>query len=413
MKVGILSIGDEVLFGEIVDTNAPWIAAKLHGEGLTVIRHACVGDRERDIVEALKGLSEKCGALIVTGGLGPTSDDVTSHAAATAAGTTLALHDDALAHLKEMAETRGATFFPLNQKQALLPAGCGVIPNPIGTACGFTLSLGKCRCFFLPGVPAEMKRMFEETLLPLLKGESGGRVAITRTFRVFGLSEAALEPLLKEVEQPERGIGIAYCVDFPQIEVKLRGSGEDRALLQERMQEAERKVREILREWIVAEEGETIDTVVARLLRERGKTLSLAESCTGGMIASRITDLPGSSAYFLEGAVTYSNAAKVRLLGVPEETIREHGAVSTETAIAMATGMRRAAGSDLSLAVTGVAGPGESEAKPAGTVHIALADANGCDSRLYRFHGDRGQVRLLTVVTALDLLRRHLLKSSP
>jgi nicotinamide-nucleotide amidase len=411
VKIATLSIGDELLCGEIVDTNAPFIAARLCAIGLKVQRHLAVGDAEQDIIAAIRTLAGQSDAVIVTGGLGPTSDDVTARAAAEATGRPLVLNGEALAHLGGFVEKLGRNLHPSNDKQALLPAEATLIPNPTGTACGFSLLYQGCTLFFLPGVPSEMARMLDETVIPgIRKRCPERRVILTRVLKVFGPSEAKVDALLTGVAEPGSPLTLAFRVVFPEILVKLRAEGDDERHTAAVLAAACRTARERLGGSIFAEDGETIDSVVAALLRAKGATLSLAESCTGGLVAKRITDISGSSAYFLEGAVTYADAAKTRVLGVSPELLQEKGAVSAEVARAMAEGMRRRSGSDLALAVTGIAGPaGGSEEKPVGTVYIALADRAGCQAEGYRFFGNREEIRTITAFTALDRLRRHLL----
>jgi len=256
-----------------------------------------------------------------------------------------------------------------------------------------------------------MVQMLEESVIPVIRERCAERrVILTRVLKVFGPSEADVDYLLTGVAEPGSPVTLAFRVDFPEILVKLRAEGDDEIHITAALDNACRKAREKLAGYIFAEDGETIDSVVAALLRERGITLSLAESCTGGLLAKRITDIPGSSAYFLEGAVTYADAAKTRILGIPPDLVREKGAVSSEVAVAMAEGIRQRSGSDLALAVTGIAGPaGGSEEKPVGTVFIALAHRAGCQAERYRFFGNRQEIRTITAFTALDRLRRHLL----
>jgi nicotinamide-nucleotide amidase len=416
MNVSTLSIGDEVILGEIIDTNAAHIAGKLYDEGIIVKRHLCVGDNEDDIVAAIESLSGENRFVVVSGGLGPTSDDMTAKAAAKAAGKRLVLNDEALTHLQNFYTRVGREMLPGTEKQCMLPAKAKLIPNPTGTACGFILPHNATSFFFLPGVPAEMKRMLEQTVLPAITAEKPDDFFLgTRVFRVFGLSETQLQNRVEEIANVEKGLGIAYCVNFPEVFVKLRAVGEEKEYVNGILDEGSALLREKLGDFVFADGDEdTIDIVVWRLLKEKGLTLSLAESCTGGLIAKRITDMPGSSAYFAEGAVTYSNAAKTRVLGIPEAVIAEKGAVSSTVAMAMARGIRLRSGSDISVAVTGIAGPdGGTEAKPVGTVYIALADREGCKAKHYRFFGDRERIRSITAFTALDWLRRYLLSVPP
>jgi nicotinamide-nucleotide amidase len=411
MKIATLSIGDEVVFGEIVDTNAPHIARHLYDVGLKVQRHLAVGDAEEDVMAAIRTLASTSEAVIATGGLGPTTDDITAAAAAKAANLRLELNKKALAHLRRFLAERGRNVDSANKKQALLPAGSGMIPNPTGTACGFHFQLNDCTFYFLPGVPREMARMIEETVIPMLREQSlQDSIIRIRVLKLFGLPEAEAGTRLGGLTGADSPVTVAFQVDFPEIRIKLRAEGDDERLVVRLLDETCLKAREKLQGYIFAENDETMDSVVATLLRTKGLTLSLAESCTGGLLAKRITDIPGSSAYFLEGAVTYSNAAKIRILGVSPRLLEEKGAVSSEVAMAMASGMRKVSGSDIALAVTGIAGPdGGAPGKPVGTVFLALSTNSGCQTREYRFFGSRKEIRTITSFTALDLLRRHLL----
>ena len=411
MNISTLSIGDEVIFGEIVDTNVAHISSRLYESGFQLRRHLCVGDNEPDIMDAIEMLASHNDFVIATGGLGPTIDDLTARSAARATGRRLVLNEDALAHLKERYRIMGREMLPSTEKQALLPTKISLVPNPIGTACGFIIPHKGCFLFFLPGVPVEMKRMLAETVIPYILSRTKQKTSIeTRVMRVLGLSETHIENRIKELARPREGLTIAYCVSFPEVEVKLRGEGDNEARIKELLDTTAEKVRELLGDHVVAEGGETIDTVVAALFRKKGVTLSLAESCTGGLIAARITNLAGSSGYFLEGAVTYSNETKIRRLQVAPELLEKEGAVSSATAMAMARGIRKSSGSDIALAVTGIAGPeGGSEEKPVGTVFLALAGRSDCTAKRYQFSGDRERIRRMTAFTALDWLRRHLI----
>ena len=408
MRVATLSIGDELLSGEVVDTNQSHIADRLYDAGIRVLRHLTVPDHEESIVQALQELARSSDAVVVTGGLGPTPDDLTARAAARAAGVGQELSEQALRHLEVFAGRISGGLHPANRRQALLPAGCTLVPNPLGTACGFVVRIEAADFFFLPGVPYEMERMLEETVLPRLgRGEGASWQRVTLKF--FGLAEAAAAELLQGALPEGSPVQLAYCVKFPEIHLILRAAKQHSDLLRE----AAATVRQRLGDFVFARDRETMDDRLALLFREKGVTLALAESCTGGMIAARITAVPGSSAYFLEGNVTYSNEAKSRMLGVPAELIERHGAVSAEVARAMAAGARRAAGSDLALSVTGIAGPdGGTPEKPVGTVYLALADASSCLVKRYNFQGDRDVVRSVTCFTALDWLRKHLLAAT-
>lgn len=412
MRISTLSVGDELLCGQITDTNAGTIAEAFLYHGLRVQRHMSVGDSEPDIIEALLELARNSDAIIVTGGLGPTADDLTARAAARATGRRLVLNDHAKAHVREMSgQLASLIVCPLNDKQAMIPAKTTLIPNPTGTACGFHLMNNGCFMFFLPGVPSEMSRMLHESVLPFLAERTTGKRAIRmERLNVFGPGEAEVDEMLGGIARPDQGLYLGICVTFPWMRITLRAEADSDDKAAALLAPAARLAQERLQEYVFSKDDITIDETVAALFIQQGMTLALAESCTGGMIAQRMTSISGSSRYFLEGAVTYSNAAKTRHLGVDATLLVEKGSVSGEVASAMAKGVRRAAGSDLGLAVTGIAGPdGGTEDKPVGTVFISLAAPDGCWTKRFLFSGSRDEIRTITAWTALDWLRRYLL----
>ncbi len=406
LKISVLTVGDELINGEMSDTNTACIARALSAYGFALRDAQSVGDVEADIEEAILGLCTRRDIVIVTGGLGPTGDDLTARAAAHALGRRLVLHDDALAQIRQFFARSGRAMHPRNEKQALLPQKATVLPNSCGTAPGFSLRQGGCDLFFLPGVPVEMEAMLHASVLPRLLERCGdlapGR---ERVFKIFGLHEPKVEEIVAAAPLPE-GVHIAFGVDFPLVHLKLRARGEDADTLLDR---AEVPVRRALSEHIVAVGEETLAGNVARLLSASGLTLSLAESCTGGLICARLTDISGSSAFLERGAVTYANSAKADWLGVPAAVLENDGAVSEACALAMAKGMRRAAGTDLALSVTGIAGPtGGTAQKPVGTVFFALATPESEQVKGYLFHGDRNRIRTMAVCMGLEWLRRYL-----
>lgn len=414
MKISTLSIGDELICGQITDTNAGAIASALIAEGLRVKRHLTVGDNEPDIMDALNELGRGSEMVIVTGGLGPTTDDLTSRAAARATGRRLVINEEARAHVRMMSGRMGAPDSGAeNDKQAMIPSKSSLIINPTGTACGFQLTHNGSFMFFMPGVPSEMAVMLRDSVIPfILERVTRKRIIRSVSLNLFGPGEPEVDALLAGIARPELGLALGICVTFPWIRITLRAEADNEAAVTELLGTAAGEVRERLNDFIFSEDGSSLDKVVANLFRNHGLKLALAESCTGGMIAKRITDIPGSSSYFIEGVVTYGNAAKMRLLGVAPELLDTKGAVSSECASAMAKGVRSAAGSDLGLAVTGIAGPdGGTEEKPVGTVFISLAAPDGCWTKRFQFHGSREEIRTLTAWTALDWLRRYLMKT--
>lgn len=414
MRVALLAIGDEIVGGMTVDTNSPFLAEQCRAVGVEPVAGFSAPDDEGAIARALERALEDAEVAICTGGLGPTSDDLTSTSVARLAGRPLRLDEASLRAIEERFRAIGRPMTPNNRKQALVPEGSTVVPNPRGTAPGFVCPVergGRTRYVIcLPGVPHEMRRMTEETVVPWLAARSPEQRFASRVFSTFGLAESKLDELLAGVAEPGEA-RLAFRAAFPRVQARLTIVGAPEENLEARLDALELRVRERLGTHLYAVGNEGMEETVGRLLRERNQTLAVAESCTGGLIGHRITDVPGSSAYFLLGTVTYSYEAKQEVLGVRAGTLARHGAVSTETAEEMARGVRRLAGADLGLATTGIAGPGGGTPdKPVGTVCIALAGEGGVWSRRYDL-GSRGRdwVKAMTAQVALDRLRRHLL----
>lgn len=406
----IITIGTEMLLGDLVDTNTAWLSAQLAGLGVGVYRHTTVGDNRDRIVGAMKEAAVRSDLVITTGGLGPTSDDLTNECLALLAGRALVEYEEARRHVDDMFVRFGRKPTPSNYKQALFPEGTTLIPNPLGTAMGALLELDGTLFATLPGVPQEMKGMFGETLAPLVQERSDGSI-VSRTLWFSGIGESALAERVQDL----------LDADDPTV-APLAGQGKVRLRITSRAatpEEAEKKIEPVAREILsrlgdyhFGEDEETLESAVGRLLEEHGVTLTLAESCTGGLLAKRLTDGPGSSTYFREGLVTYSNEAKERLLGVKRETLMQDGAVSEAVAREMAEGVRRAAGADYGLSVTGVAGPdGGTEEKPVGLVWIGVSDeketfAERLDLSAWRH--SREAIRERSANRAFDILRRRL-----
>lgn len=408
LSIAVLAVGDELLNGEIADSNTATIGRILAGRGLAVREGRTVPDREEAIAAALRELASRHRVVVVTGGLGPTRDDLTARAAARAFGRQLAINDEALTLIRAFFRDNRLEMEPRNEKQALLPQKCSILPNRGGTAPGFGLSHEGCALFFFPGVPAEMQAMVETELLPRLEELCGGQPpGGERILKLFGVSEPKTESLLETLALPP-GVAVAFGVDFPFVHLKLRARGDSWDAL---LDQAELAVQRRLGDFIVARGSETLAQNVARLLIDSGLTLALAESCTGGLLAAWLTDIPGASAFLERGAVTYSNQAKNDWLGVSKRILHEQGAVSEICARAMATGLRQSTRTDITVAITGIAGPkGGSADKPVGTVFIALSANDAEQAKGYRFGGSRDQVRRLSACMALEWLRRYLLE---
>lgn len=412
MHIEMISTGEEVLSGQIVDTNAAWFADTLMNLGLELQQRSTVGDRMDDLVRIFTERSQVADVILVNGGLGPTSDDLSAEAAARAAGVALVEDTGWRAHLEAWFRRRGRVMAPSNLKQCLLPANAVLVDNPNGSAPGFRLRLGRAWLFFTPGVPGEFKPMVLEQFLPFLRSEFRFDTSVhLHKFLTLGHGESSLAEDIKALPIPD-GITLGFRPSMPFVEIKVFARG---AAAIAQLQQYLPQLRQLLGTAVVSERFPSIAEEVHTLLRERRATLALAESCSGGMLSSLLVDFPGSSDYLQHAVVSYSNAAKQQLLGVPAKVIDTHGAVSIETAEAMAQGARRALDSDYALAITGIAGPdGGSEAKPVGTVAIALRDRQQCWTQVVNL-GQRSRtlVRSMSCAVALDMLRRQLLGAAP
>ena len=414
MIAEILSTGEEIRSGATVDTNSAYIAQKLEQAGMDVVRHTCVGDDMAALVSVLQEIGRRAQTAVVTGGLGPTVDDLTAAAAARAAGVELVLNPGALDAVRSYFSSRQRTMSRSNEKQAFFPAGAEPLMNPIGTAPGFCCQIDGCRFFFLPGVPAEMRRMLTESVLPRLEIIQGKdkAYALSRTITTFGLTESATGERLAGYEALFPGVKLGFRVKFPEIHVKLYVRGRDERSLAATLQTATEWVKTQLGDKVLCVDGSSIEKVVGRLLKQRGATVAIAESCTGGLISDWLTNVPGSSDYFLFSGVTYSNSAKTKILTVSPDTLNQYGAVSEETVKEMAAGVRRIAGATYGLATSGIAGPdGGTPEKPVGTVCIGLATPDALTGNRYYFpFGHRLRNKEVFAASALDVLRRELLK---
>lgn len=416
-KVAILSTGDELTTGRTVDTNSSYIADKMVGVGLDVVAVLVVGDYPERITWAWQQALRMADVVISTGGLGPTADDLTTETVAALSGRQLVLDQSVADRIRQMFEAMGRVMPENNLKQARFPEGAGVIPNALGTAPGFRLGLdvdGRMRTIIvLPGVPREMKAMLESEVLPWVAANRGSDdVYLSHVFQTFGISESALDELVAGAVTEAEG-RVAFRAAFPQISVRLTVQGKPDAVSSS-LELLSGRMRERLGNFAYGEGDTSMEAVVGDLLKQRGLTIGVAESCSGGLIGHRLTNVPGSSAWVKGGVIAYSNEVKEQQLGVPAETLRLHGAVSEETAIEMAAGVRRLLQADIGIAVTGIAGPdGGTPEKPVGTVCFALSAADTAYKRRYQLWGSREWVKLLSSQVALDWVRRYLLGADP
>lgn len=408
IRAEILSIGDELLIGQTVNTNASFIGQGLTRIGIAVQCVQTVGDQAKALQTALALALSRSDLVIATGGLGPTHDDITKKVISEYFGAKLVLNRELLENLKQRFARRGIRMSPVNENQALVPEGAEIIDNPLGTAAGLIFTKDCRRCVVLPGVPAEMKAMCQETLLPMLQKEAG-TIIMQKTLRTTGIPESTLFEQLGDIEELEQLAKVAFLPKATGVDIRLMTTGARQSECAERLQQALDFVQSRIGKHIYGYDEQSLEEAVAQLLTERGQTIAVAESCTGGLLAHRLTNISGSSAYFERGVVTYSNEAKQELLAVPSETLQRHGAVSAETAEAMATGIRKMARTDYGLSTTGIAGPtGGSDEKPVGLVYIGFASDKTVLSERLLFSKDRLGNKERSVQAALKLLRDQL-----
>ena len=408
MQIEIITIGDEILSGRTVDTNFAFLARALEAESVVVGWHTTVGDTAERIGDALSRALERAEAVVLTGGLGPTPDDLTRKAVATTLGRPLKLEERVLEEIRARIKRLGRKLPASVETQALIPVGAEVWPNALGTAPGLLIVHEGKPVILLPGVPYEMEALATEHVVPYLRKKSGRQVE-TFTLRTAGTFETLLQEKIGAVPQGWPGAVLAYLPSYFGVDLRVTVSGSDAQQVRSVTGRAYDQLKTLVAPMIYAEGATTMEDVVGEALLELKFRLAVAESCTGGLVAKRITDVPGASRYFERGFVTYSNGAKVELLGVEAGAIEAHGAVSEAVAAQMATGARRKAGVEVGIGVTGIAGPeGGSKEKPVGTVFVAVSSPRGEGGRKYQFVGTRNTIRERAAQAALDLARRHL-----
>lgn len=419
MIVEIVNTGSELLLGRVLNTHQQWLCRQLSDRGYRVARQVAVPDSSDAIETSVREALARADIILTTGGLGPTSDDLTRERIASLLQRRLEEDPDIVRHIEQFFARRNRPMPPSTRVQAQVPEGALVLHNPHGTAPGLALMLDpnpfrsngqRTLLAMLPGPPRELRPMFLEQIVPLLQQRCPVPDApIVRTLRSTGIGESAAEERIGPELRPwrERGLDLGYCSRVGEVEIRLSASGPD---AQSIVNAAEEIVRRQMGSFLFGVENEQIEAVVLRLLTDRRLTLALAESCTGGFIGHRLTNIPGASAVLLASLVTYSNSAKQSLLNVPANTLISHGAVSESTACAMAAGARNVTGADLALAVTGIAGPsGGTADKPVGAVWIALATPHGVSARQFFNPVDRETFKYVTSQQAFEMLRRHLL----
>lgn len=405
MRVETLAVGTELLLGQIVNGNAATIGGRLAEAGLDHFRQTVVGDNVERIAEAIRLATARSDALIITGGIGPTLDDLTRDAMCAAAGVEMLFSDDYAEQLRQRWEARGRVMPESNLRQAHYPAGAEMIPNAKGTAPGLKMMIDGCWVFAVPGVPQEMVTLVDEVIVPFLRAEAGDSgVVVSRLLRSWGESESKVGEMLADLYDDHTNPTVAFLASSGEIKVRLTAKAGSATEAEELIAPLEAEVRSRLGRRIFGADGDVIETVLFRLLGERGWTIGTAESATGGLIAGRLTAIAGSSAHFVGGVVAYTAGLKQRLLDVPAGVIEEHGLVSEEVAIAMADGGATRLGADVVIAVTGSAGPDALEQKP-GTMVIAVRTPEETVARTVYMPGDRERVRVYTSTAALHIAR--------
>ena len=412
MRAEIITIGDEILIGQTVDTNSAWMAHELNLIGVDVTKIVSISDKQEEITKALDNSVQSVDLVLITGGLGPTDDDITKKTLAEYFDTKLVLNNDVLKHIERFVIKRKSFMNERNVKQAEVPEGCKIIQNEIGTAPGMWFEKDGKIIISMPGVAFEMKKMMEETILPELETKRTSFEIIHRTVLTQGWPESKLAEYLEEWEKnlPDV-ISLAYLPSPGIIKLRFTAKGENKKYLQDTINHKIQKLETIIPQLICGYDSDKLEEITGRLLESTGKTLSVAESCTGGNIAHLITSIPGSSSYFLGGAIAYSNDVKINLLGVSNSNIDKYGAVSKQVVEDMARGAIKRFQSDYAVATSGVAGPtGGTAEKPVGTIWIAVCDDSKVISQKFVFGNHRGRNIQMTSVTALNMLRKLILE---
>jgi len=408
----ILAVGSELLTPHRLDTNSLFLSGRLNDIGIDVVSKSVVGDNELALAAAIRHALDAEDLVVTTGGLGPTADDLTREVAAQILGLELVENAEVLESIRRRFERRGLHMPDGNRRQAAVPKGAVVLPNPNGTAPGLWIDAGKAILVLLPGPPREMQPMFEADVLPRLLERSGGRRVVRRVVKIAGRPESHVEEIANPIYSPfataDTPIETTILATPGQIELHLSARGSDVAAMERTLESAVEKLAKALAPAVFSVDGKSLEQVVGQQLQARGWKVAVAESCTGGLLGGRLTDVSGSSAWFAGGIVAYENEVKQQLLGVAADVLERHGAVSEPTAVAMADGVRERLAADAGVAITGIAGPtGGTPEKPVGTVVIAVS-AGPAVVRTYRFVGDRAMVRQQAVTAAMELLRQTL-----
>jgi len=414
MKATIINIGDELLIGQVINSNASWIAQQLNTIGIDVLRINIVSDKADDIFNVLDEAKIKADIILMTGGLGPTNDDITKETLCKYFNTCLVLNESVIHEISEIFKKRGLTLTEKNRKQAEVPESCTVIPNKQGTAPGMWFEQNEKIFISMPGVPYEMKAMISDFIIPMLKEKTGKDAIVHKTILTQGIGESFLSDIIEDWENNlPKDVNLAYLPSPGLVRLRLTAKGIDYDVLSNIIENEITKLKKLIPEYIYGFDSEALELIIGKLLTERGKTLVTAESCTGGYIAHCITKVPGSSVYFKGSIIAYSNEVKENLLNVKHETLVEHGAVSEETVKEMAKNIRLKLNANFSIAVSGIAGPdGGTPEKPVGLVYIAVASKDSVLVEKFQFWNNRLANIERATVNALNMLRKEIIKKA-
>lgn len=408
----VITIGDELLIGQVVDTNSAWIGQELNKIGLEIVQKTAISDRQEHIIAALDNAKTRANIILITGGLGPTKDDLTKQTLAQYFNCGYRTEEVVKQHLTELFTKRGMPILDVNIQQADVPEICETIFNPLGTAPGMWFNVDEVIYVSMPGVPYEMKGMMEGVVLPRLAKLAEGQHILHKTIMTVGIGESFLSKKIEAIEDSlPKHIKLAYLPNYNIVRLRFTARGNDEAQMQVELSQIVKRVYEVVGEYIVVDQDTPMPQLVGNLLVQRSKTIATAESCTGGFIAHQLTSNAGSSAYFIGSIISYHNNVKMRQLGVPKQVLETVGAVSQETVEQMVLGVMKQLGTDYAVATSGIAGPdGGTAEKPVGTVWIAVGNANKVISEKFKFHGTRQAIIERSAIMALNMVRKLILE---
>lgn len=412
MKCELIFVGTELLLGQIVNTNAVYLGENLANLGVDLYYSSVVGDNLERIKDAIKHALGRSDLIIITGGLGPTFDDITREGIASALGRELVFDPDVMAQIEAHFKRTKFQMLPMHRRQAyVISSGCQVIPNLIGSAPGLIVEADGKWIIAMPGVPREMKKMCEDKVFPWIAEKVGNVVIKSKVIKVAGMGESTVANEINDIVESMEKATIAFLCSPGEVRVRITAKASDTKEAYNLINEVAEKVKTKLGDNVFGEDDQILEQVVGKMLLDQHKTVAIAESCTGGLVSDRITDISGSSDYFLGGVIAYSNQLKIDILGVSKDDINNYGAVSGTVAEQMASGIRKLANSDYGIGITGIAGPtGATDEKPVGLVYIGLSSKDNVYSKEFRFVGDRTGIKRWASQSALDMLRRELLK---